>query len=64
MTDAGEAGAAVLLFFFGIIIVSMVRAALLGGDVSGLASIASDLALPVVILAIIISVGVAIANSF
>ncbi len=62
MVDPGEIASAIIVAFIGVITVGATWAALYGGDVAAVTSIASALAVPVVVLALFVFGIVAVFN--
>lgn len=62
MADPGEAASFVLLLFFGVGILLAVNAALYSGNVSGITNAIANLAGPIVVVALLVFVAVAILN--
>jgi hypothetical protein len=62
MVEAGEAGAAILLVFFGGGIILAINTVLSGGNPSAITESMSELAIPVIILAVIVAIALMIAN--
>lgn len=63
MPDPADAAASVLLFFFGTGILVAVYASLYGGDVTAVTNVIAALAGPITIVAILVAVAVATANT-